>query len=153
MMRLKRTRSAIAILTTVLASTLIGTTPASAHHIQGPCNFHRVDGESIQDFARKRILCAVDLFGPVPGGPARAICIARRESGLTPTATSKPTGRYRGLFQHDRTYWSWRYDTYTVPAEGLSSRALNGRTNAIVTIKMVADFGTWWKAGWPPKLC
>lgn len=140
-----------AITTVVLfAHVLLGATPASA---QGPCDFPRTDGESIQQFARRRIVCAVKEFGPVPGGAARAVCIARRESGLNPATMSQPTGRYRGLFQHDRAYWQWRYERYTVPAEGLSPRALNGRTNAIVTIKMVADHGTWWKAGWPPKKC
>ena len=54
--------------------------------------------------------CAVERFGPVPGGSARAICIARRERGLDPSATSSPTGRYRGLFQHDRDLWPARYD-------------------------------------------
>jgi hypothetical protein len=35
----------------------------------------------------------------------------------------------------------------------LSPRALNGRTNAIVTIRMVSYYGTWNAAGWPPKDC
>lgn len=95
----------------------------------------------------------MDRFGPVPGGSTRAICIARRESGLDPSATSEPTGQYRGLYQHDRDYWSWRYDTYTLPAWELSRRALSGRTNAIVTIRMVVKAGTWRAAGWPPKEC
>ena len=62
----------------------------------------------------------MDRFGPVPGGQDRAICIARRESGLDPTATSSPTGEYRGLFQHDRDLWPARYDRYTEPAWELS---------------------------------
>ncbi len=95
----------------------------------------------------------MERFGPVPGGTQRAICIARRESGLDPTATSQPTGEYRGLYQHDRDFWPARYDKYTIPVWGLSPSALNGRTNAIVTIRMVADIGTWRQAGWPPKDC
>jgi hypothetical protein len=149
---LTRTGSATATLL-LIAGLLLGAMPASAHHLPGPCDFHRLDGESTQGYARRRIVCAVERFGPVPGGPARAICIARRESGLTPSATSEPTGRYRGLFQHDRDLWPSRYDEHTVPAEGLSPRALNGRTNAIVTIRMVVEAGTWWNAGWPPKEC
>jgi hypothetical protein len=112
-----------------------------------------MDGETVRQFAKRRIVCAVERFGPVPGGQERAICIARRESGLNPAATSEPTGEYRGLYQHDRDFWGWRYDTYTLPAWELSPRALNGRTNAIVTIRMVFDFGTWREAGWPPKEC
>ena len=49
--------------------------------------------------------------------------------------------------------WPARYDGYTQPVWELSRRALNGRTNAIVTIRMVAAFGTWHEAGWPPEEC
>ena len=147
-----RTRSAITILL-LIAGVLLGAAPVLAHHLPGPCDFHRLDDESVRAFAKRRIVCAVERFGPVPGGSERAICIARRESGLDPSATSEPTGQYRGLYQHDRDFWSWRYDTYTLPAWELSRRALNGRTNAIVTIRMVVKAGTWWKAGWPAKEC
>jgi hypothetical protein len=137
----------------VIMGLLLGATPALAHHLPGPCDFHRLDDESVRTFAKRLIVCAVERFGPVPGGSERAICIARRESGLYPSATSEPTGQYRGLYQHDRDLWPARYETYTLRAWELSNRALNGRTNAIVTIRMVADAGAWWKAGWPPKGC
>ena len=137
----------------LLAGVLLGATPAAAHHLPGPCDFHRLDGESNESLSRRRIICAVERFGPVPGGTERATCIARRESGLDPTATSSPTGEYRGLYQHDRDMWPARYDGYTQPVWELSRRALNGRTNAIVTIRMVAAFGTWHEAGWPPEEC
>lgn len=101
----------------------------------------------------RRIVCAVERFGPVAGDAERAICIAKRESGLDPRATSEPNGKYRGLFQHDRAYWSWRYDRFTRPAWELSRRALNARTNAIVTIRMVVAMGSWYEAGWRPKEC
>ncbi len=142
-----------ATLLLLLAGVLIGPTPAAAHHLPGPCDSHRFDGESDQAFSRRRIVCAVKRFGPVPGGSARAICIARRESGLDPSATSSPTGRYRGLFQHDRDLWPARYDRYAPLAWELPRPALNGRTNSIVTIRMVVDHGTWLAAGWPPKEC
>jgi hypothetical protein len=137
----------------LLAGVVLGTTPASAHHLPGPCGLHRLDGETMAAFSTRRITCAVRRFGPVPGGADRAVCIARRESGLDPKATSSPTGRYLGLYQHDRDLWPWRYDTYTKPVWELSSNALNGRTNSIVTIRMVFDIGTWRAAGWPPKEC
>jgi hypothetical protein len=149
---LTRNRSAVAILV-LIAGVLLGGMPAAAHHLPGPCDFHRLDGESVRHFARRRVVCAAELFGPIPGGARRAVCIARRESGLIPTATSEPTGQYRGLYQHDRDFWPARYQKYTLPAWELSPRVLNGRTNAIVTIRMVFDTGTWWQAGWPPKDC
>jgi hypothetical protein len=144
-----RKRSAIAILA-LIAGVLHGATPASA---AAPCALRRLNGESIQHFSKRRIVCAVQQFGPVPGGAARAICIAKRESGLDPAATSQPTGQYRGLYQHDRDLWPARYEKYTFPQWQLSPRVLNGRTNAIVTVRMVADTGTWREAGWPPKTC
>jgi hypothetical protein len=147
-----RIRSAIAALA-LITGILLGATPVFAHHAPGPCDFHRLDGESDRAFAKRRIVCAVERFGPVPGGPQRAICIARRESGLDPSATSEPTGQYRGLYQHDRDLWPSRYAEYTRPAWELSPRALNGRSNAIVTIRMVFKAGTWRAAGWPPKEC
>ena len=147
-----RTRSAIAVLALVIG-VLFGATPAFAHHAPGPCDFHRRDDESTRAFAKRRIVCAVERFGPVPGGQERAICIARRESGLDPSTTSQPTGQYGGLFQHDRDMWPARFTEYTRPAWELSPRALNGRTNAIVTIRMVFRIGTWRSAGWPPKEC
>ena len=152
MMHLTRNRPAVVTLL-MIAGVLLAGTPAAAHHLPGPCDFHRLDGETIQHFAKRRIVCAVESFGPVPGGAARAVCIARRESGLIPTATSEPTGQYRGLYQHDRDFWPSRYQKYTLPEWKLSPQALNGRTNAIVTIRMVVDMGTWRQAGWPPKPC
>jgi hypothetical protein len=149
---LTRTGSATTALV-LIASILIGATPVAAHHRPGPCDFHRLDGESDRHLAKRRIWCAVDRFGPVPGGRERAICIARRESGLDARATSSPTGEYRGLFQHDRDMWPARYDRYTKLVWELSPRALNGRTNSVVTIRMVAGIGGWKAAGWPPREC
>jgi hypothetical protein len=136
-----------------LVAIVAPTTPASAHHRPGPCDFHIDADETLRQFSKRRIVCAVDRFGPIPGGTTRAICIARRESGLNPKAVSEPTGQYRGLYQHDRDYWSWRYDTFTRAVWDLSRRSLNGRTNAIVAIRMVSRIGTWKEAGWPRKEC
>jgi hypothetical protein len=147
------TRPGSAVVALLLLTAVLGASPATAYDVRGPCDFHRLDDESIQTFSRRQIICAVDRFGPVPGGAERAVCIARRESGLDPSATSSPTGEYRGLYQHDRELWPARYDYYTWPVWELSRRALNGRTNAIVTIRMVVGVGTWRAAGWPPKNC
>ena len=96
--------------------------------------------------------CAVERFGPVPGGGAtRAICIARRESGLDPTATSGRPGQYLGPVPARRDFWPDRYEKYTRPAWELSPRALNGRTNAIVTIRMVVAIGGWKAPAGPPR--
>ena len=102
---------------------------------------------------RRRIRCAVDRFGPVGGDAERAICIAKRESGLIPTTESPATGMYLGLFQHSAKMWPDRYMQWTRPVWQLSDKATNGRTNAIVTIRMVHAAGAWKTAGWPPNGC
>ena len=103
----------------------------------------RLEGEAIQDFSRRLIGCAASRW-PVEGGAEKAICIAERESGLIPTASS-PTGMYVGLFQHSAADWARRYEEWTRPNWRLKVNPYNGRTNAIVTIRMVnaEGWGPW----------
>lgn len=78
------------------------------------------------------------------GGATKAICIADVESGLNPDARSAG-GTYLGLFQHSAELWPDRYDTWTRRAWELDESALSGRTNTIVTIRMVNanGWGSW----------
>lgn len=147
-----RTRILSAALVLALTTAIFVAPPVLANHRVGPCNADRAADETIQHFMKRRIRCAVALFGPVPGDAVRAICIAKRESGLIPTAES-PTGMYQGLFQQSAKMWPDRYVKWTDPDWQLSDKALNGRTNAIVTIRMVHGAGTWKAAGWPPDGC
>jgi hypothetical protein len=50
-------------------------------------------------------------------------------------------------------YWPDRYAKWTDKAWQLSSKAQNGRTNSIVTVRMVHAAGGWKAAGWSPKGC
>jgi hypothetical protein len=136
----------------LIPATLVAAPAASAHHDTGPCDFHRIADETIHHFSKRQIRCASERFGPIPGGRRRAVCIATRESGLDPEASSA-TGLYLGLFQHAAAYWDHRYDTWTRPVWGLPDSALEGRTNAIVTIRMVRDLGGWRAAGWRVHGC
>ena len=145
-------RLVVVIVASVLSLPAFPPTTAFARDQPGPCHLHQDDEETVRAFAARTIRCAVRRLGPVPGGAARAICIARRESGLDPEAVSA-TGKYRGLFQHARKYWDWRYDNFTVPRWKLPERSLHGRTNAVVTIRMVRRYDTWADAGWPVKGC
>jgi len=115
--------------------------------VAGPCALAREDGETIQDFSIRLITCAADRW-PVPGGADKAICIAQRESGLVPTASS-PTGEYVGLFQHSAAAWPDRYTEWTRPVWQLKENPFNGRTASVVTMRMVnADgWGPWSGAG------
>ena len=148
MRRNRTTRVLAAVTGGVVAASLWSTAAAIASplrrgpRIPGPCALARVDGEPIQDFSIRIITCAVDRW-PVEGGAEKAVCIARRESGLIPTASS-PTGMYVGLFQHSAADWPRRYDEWTRPVWRLKENPYNGRTNAVVTIRMASAEG--WRA-------
>ena len=91
-----------------LALTVVVTSPVSARThaattATGPCSLTRGPVETVQGFSKRLIRCAASHW-VVPGGAAKAICIAGRESGLVPTATSAG-GAYLGLFQHSARYW------------------------------------------------
>jgi hypothetical protein len=152
---LKEAVRAAAVIGGVLAASLFIAGPAIAHPlgarttapIPGPCALTRAPGETIQDFSSQLIQCAATRW-PVPGGADKAICIAQRESGLIPTASSA-TGEYVGLFQHLAAAWPDRYAEWTRPGWQLKPSPLNGRTNAVVTMRMVnaAGWGPWSGAG------
>ena len=118
-----RTRILSAVAALALAAVIVVAPPVSAHHRAGPCDADRQADETIQHFMKRKIRCAVDLFGPVPGGADRAICIADRESGLIPTASS-PTGLYLGLYQHSAAAWPDRYAKMDRPSLGTLQRCL-----------------------------
>jgi hypothetical protein len=145
-------RFLVAVVTLPLLIAVTASASPIVSPVSGPCDLTRRSSESTQHLMRRRISCAVNRFGPVGGGSPRAICIARRESGLDPTATSV-TGRYLGLYQHAATMWPDRFQRWTDPSWDLSKRALNGRSNSIVTIRMVHAIGGWKAAGWPIKHC
>jgi hypothetical protein len=149
--RKMRVTAAAAVLTAgAIVVTLFAAGPAGATRIgavdprvAGPCALAREDGEAIQDFSIRLITCAADRW-PVPGDAEKAICIAQRESGLNP-ATMSPTGLYVGLFQHSAAEWPNRYAEWTRPVWQLKENPLNGRTNAIVTMRIVnAEGWTAW---------
>jgi hypothetical protein len=116
--------------------------------VPGPCALVRGAGEAIQDFSIRLITCAADKW-PVEGGAEKAICIADRESGLIPTASSS-TGMYVGLFQHSAADWARRYDEWTKPWWQLKENPYNGRTAAIVTMR-IANAEGW--AAWAGAGC
>jgi hypothetical protein len=111
--------------------------------VPGPCALPKQDGEAIQHYSKRLIRCAAAKW-PVPGGAKKAICIARHESGLVPSAES-PTGRYLGLFQHSKTYWPGNYKSYTHKVWQLKTTALNGRSNAVVSVRMAHDPDVRWR--------
>lgn len=128
---------------------LVGLAPsARAGDQPGPCPLVKDADTSVRGHSRDLIRCAVRHWS-VPGGATTAICIARRESGLDPRATSGD-GLNKGLFQQHVDYWDANYDRYTHPYWQLKHSILNGRTNAIVSIRM-AHAGGW--GPWGGRRC
>jgi hypothetical protein len=141
------TAGALALSLFVAAPALASPLHRGGSRISGPCALLRLEGEAIQDFSKRLIECAADRW-PVEGGAEKAICIAERESGLIPTASSS-SGMYVGLFQHSAADWPRRYDAWTRPYWRLKENPYNGRTNAIVTMRMANSegWGPWAGAG------
>ena len=140
------------VVTLPLLLGLVTMAPTHAKPGVGPCDLSPASGESVPHLMRRRITCAVERFGPVGGGAKRAICIAKRESGLDPTASSA-TGMYLGLYQQAASMWPDRFKRWTRRVWQLSKNAKSGRSNSIVTIRMVHAAGGWKAAGWPVKGC
>jgi hypothetical protein len=139
------TRTIVAVSVALVA--LAPAPPAAADPRPGPCALERGEDEGPRSWAKRLIRCATDEWS-VPGGAERAICIARAESDLNPKATS-PGGEYLGLFQHAAEAWPDRYRDWTKRRWQLDDRALNARTNTIVTIRMVSSngWGPWESVG------
>jgi hypothetical protein len=126
--------------------------PKIAHTVPGPCPIGRPVSQgrrALSAYSIRIIRCAAGVWS-VPGGARRAVCIARRESGLNPRATS-PKRQYLGLFQHSASDWARRYRVWTIPRWKLGPSALNPRTNAIVTMRMVSAARSW--SAWGRKGC
>ena len=148
-MRQNRIRSTIAaVIGASITVSLLVSGPAAARplggrsgtaRVPGPCALSRLEGEAVQDLVVRILKCATNRWR-VPGGAEKAICIAERESGLIPWASSA-TGQYVGLFQHSAKAWPDRYDEWAKPFWRLKRNPLNGRTNTIVTIRMANEDG------------
>ena len=132
-----------ALMVLVLLALAFLPAPAMATNRPGPCDVQRNGSEPVRSWSRRLIRCAAERW-EVPGGPEKAICIADAESGLDPE-TSSAHHEYLGLFQHGAEAWPARYRDWTRPGWELDDSALSGRTNAIVTMRMVnaSGWGAW----------
>jgi hypothetical protein len=132
-----------AVLLAVILLVPLGAASAPATDKPGPCALDRAQDETTRQWVKRVIRCAEHRW-PVRGGAAKAICIARAESGLNPKLESAD-GTYVGLYQHLADAWPDRYRTWTRRAWHLDDRWGNGRTSTIVTIRMVNanGWGPW----------
>jgi hypothetical protein len=103
-----------------------------------PPKICKVDWRKGTWHVKKLIRCAADHWD-VPGGAAKALYIANRESHFDPDAYNASSGA-KGIYQHLSRYWPGR--AYTYGFKGFS--AYNARANIIVTMRMVK------RDGWSP---
>lgn len=97
------------------------------------CDYRWQDGPRQ---VKKVIRCAARRWR-VPGGPRKALSVARCESGFRPGAYASGNA---GVFQQALEYWPGRARHYGFP--GVS--AYNGRANVIVSVRMAHASG--WSA-------
>ncbi|MFB3737987.1 MAG: hypothetical protein ACE14W_03350 [Candidatus Velamenicoccus archaeovorus] len=100
----------------------------------------RIDWRNGRSAVTKLIRCAARHWR-VPGGPDKAVAVARCESGLDPRAFNG--AGYAGVFQQSTRYWRGRARSYGFPDWSV----FNGRANVIVSIRMAHRYG------WGPWGC
>lgn len=107
--------------------------PASAAHPvkDWVCDYRWADS-TYQ--VRQLIRCAARRWN-VPGGPGKALSVARCESNLDPRAYASGNA---GVFQQRVVYWPGRAETYGFPGASV----YNARANIIVSVRM-AHAGGW----------
>ena len=132
----------------VVVSTAAADPGATAEWRTQECRYQGVDPEPwAQREVVLTIACAVGKW-PVYGGIAKALAVARCESGLNAGASNG--GAYLGIYQHAARYWPSRQNTYDPNAwdKELAESAFNARANVVVAIRMAHG-----SAGWQPWSC
>ncbi len=144
-MRRSTTKRGARMLTAALLTltTILLLPPIDSAHAQRrsevPHTFCPIDWRAGDAQVRRLIRCAEERWS-VPGGAAKALDVARCEAGFEPDAYSSGNA---GVYQHATRYWpgrarTWGFDGWSV---------YNGRTNVIVTLRMVH------RAGWDGWYC
>jgi hypothetical protein len=114
-----------------------------ALHPAEPCPIDRRLGEA---WVEPLIACEAHVWR-VPGGPAKALSVARCESQLV-TEAFNPSGcggsGCSGVFQQSLRYWARRAAEYGF--EGVPPTDL--RANVVVSMRMAAERETWAR-DWP----
>lgn len=101
-----------------------------------------VDWKESRREVKRLIRCAARHWGS-PGGPDKALEVARCESGFNSDAYNP--GGYAGVYQHAIRYWPERADRWGFPDRSV----YNGRANIIVSIRMANSADGWriWGCG------
>jgi hypothetical protein len=120
----------------VFLATPAGVASASTRVKASVCDYRwRVGHRQV----KRLIRCAAHRWR-VPGGPRKALSVARCESGFDPGAYGNGNA---GVFQQNLAYWPARARAFGFP--GWS--AFNGRASVIVSVRMAH------RGGWGPWSC
>lgn len=130
----------VIVLALVAAVSLNALSAAAGGRVKDSNEFCRTsdgNGWSHKD-VRQSIRCAAGKWH-VPGGPSKAVSIARCESGFNPHAR---LGQFSGVFQQGSSWWRGRFRQYN-PNHGykLSRSIWNARSNIVVSIRMMHNVG------------
>jgi hypothetical protein len=135
---IRRSHAGRALGATLIAAALAMAGPAEAASATDEVSRRICDYDWSQGtwHIRQLIKCAANRWNS-PGGPLKALDVARCESELKPKAYN-PNG-YAGLFQQATRYWPDRADHWGQPDRSV----FNGRANVIVSIRMAASMNSW----------
>ena len=128
-------RALVAALTGASLVALAPAPPAPATEAQQvPLRVCDIEWQRGAWHVKQLIRCAANRWDS-PGGGAKAIDVARCESGLSPRAYN--ANGYAGLFQQSTRYWPGRADAWGMPDRSV----FNGRANIIVSVRMARSMG------------
>ena len=130
--------AALALVVALAGSLLLVAAPSA--QATGPCDFGRGEDQTRTGVhARRDPVRRRSLVG-ARRSPDRAL---HRQAGERPVPWAESSnGINKGLYQQHIDYWGNNFETYTRTCWALKKRILNGRTNAIVSIRM-AHAGGW----------
>ena len=132
----RRFPAALSIVVALSAVPALTQAPARATEKQSSvssslCDF---DWKKNAKQVKRLIRCSARRW-KVPGGPDKALDVARCESNFNPAAVN-PAG-YKGVYQQSVKYWPGRSKKWGFPDWPIK----NGRANVMVSIRMAHRYG------------
>lgn len=95
------------------------------------------------------IRCEARVFRS-PGGPSKAVAVARCESNLNPSVRGGSNNHYVGLFQWYEPNWAEIARKWVRPVGLHNLRWQNPEANTIAAVRLARSLGTWegyWACG------
>ncbi len=138
----RRVLAAALTITALFAAVPAEASPMGGHRDEVAKRVCKYDWRRSHRQVKLLIRCAARRWH-APGGPDKALAVARCESRYDPDAYN-PAG-YVGVYQQAERYWPGRAERWGFPDRS----AFNGRANVIVSVRMARHAGGWdaWGCG------